>query len=154
MNAIKDINIGDLLYRSKGLVQHVGVYLGDNIVIHNSPIAGIQEVSFEVFSESKVVKIERVELKSISILIEQLEIMRCSTMKYSVLGNNCEKFARELLGKRPCSPQINAVIAGAAAGALVSVVAEKNLWLSILIGGGLALTLSNANKKYDGMIAP
>lgn len=154
MNTKTDLNIGDLVYRSKSLVQHVGVYLGNNTVIHNSPDGDIQEVSFEDFAENKKVKIEKVELTNISILTEKLEVMRYSTSKYSVMNNNCEQFARELLGMRVTSPQVKAVVAGATVGVFVSVVAEKNPWLSILIGGALALTLANANKKYDGVIHP
>ena len=154
MNTTNDLNIGDLLYRSKSLVQHVGVYLGNNTVIHNSPDGDIQEVRFEDFAENKDVKIEKVVLKNISILTNQLEIMRYSTAKYSVTNNNCEQFARKLLGMRPTSPQVTAAVTGAAVGALFSVVAEKKPWLSILVGGVAALTIANANKKYDGVILP
>jgi len=152
MNTKIDINIGDLLYRSKGFVQHVGIYLGNNTVIHNSPDGDIQEVSFECFAENKDVKVEKVELESISVLTNQLEIMRYSTEKYSVMNNNCEQFARKLIGMRPTSPQVTAVVAGAVLGALVSVVAEKSPLWSILIGGTLALAIANTNKKYDGVI--
>lgn len=152
MHTKTDLNIGDLLYRSKSLVQHVGVYLGNNTVIHNSPDGDIQEVSFEDFAENKDVKIEKVVLENISILTNQLEIMRYSTATYSVTHNNCEQFARKLLGMRPTSPQVTAVATGAVLGALVSVIAEKSPFWSILIGGALALTIANSNKKYDGVI--
>jgi hypothetical protein len=154
MNTKTDLNIGDLLYRSKGIVQHVGVYLGNNSVIHNSPDGDIQEVSFEEFSEYKTVKVEKVGLTNISILIERLEYMRYSTAKYSMSNNNCEQFARKLLGMRASSPQVTAVMTGAVVGTLVSVIAEKSLFWSVIIGGATALTLANYNKKYDGLILP
>ena len=69
-------------------------------------------------------------------------------------NNNCEQFARKLLGMRVNSPQVEAVVTGVALGALVSLVTEKNLFWSVLLGGVATLTLANCNKKYDGKILP
>uniref|UniRef100_UPI0018C34F61 NlpC/P60 family protein n=1 Tax=Vibrio anguillarum TaxID=55601 RepID=UPI0018C34F61 len=41
------LNIGDLLYRSKLLVEHAGIYLGKGKVLHNSPSGNVEICALE-----------------------------------------------------------------------------------------------------------
>ncbi|MBF4260020.1 NlpC/P60 family protein, partial [Vibrio anguillarum] len=51
------LNIGDLLYRSKLLVEHAGIYLGKGKVLHNSPSGNVEICALEEYANGKLVKV-------------------------------------------------------------------------------------------------
>ncbi|WP_242010367.1 NlpC/P60 family protein [Vibrio mimicus] len=51
------LNIGDLLYRSKLLVEHAGIYLGKGKVLHNSPSGNVEICALEEYANGKPVKV-------------------------------------------------------------------------------------------------
>lgn len=51
--------IGDRVYRSKGLVMHVGVMVDRDLVAHNSPDNNVEVISMEHFSQGKKVELKR-----------------------------------------------------------------------------------------------
>ena len=44
---------GDILIRAKGLFDHMGIYLGNGMVLHNTPDKGVHTSSVEMFANGK-----------------------------------------------------------------------------------------------------
>ncbi len=51
-----NLSIGDLLYRSKLLVEHAGIYLGKGRVLHNSPDGNVEICTLEEYANGKPTK--------------------------------------------------------------------------------------------------
>ena len=51
------LNLGDLLYRSKLFVEHAGIYLGRDRVLHNSPDGNVQICTLDEYSAGKPIKV-------------------------------------------------------------------------------------------------
>ena len=49
LESFEQLNIGDVLLRRKLLVMHVGIYLGEDCVLHSSPSKGQQKTSLDMF---------------------------------------------------------------------------------------------------------
>lgn len=146
---------GDLLYRSKGFVQHTGIYWGNRQVLHNTPANGVAITEYEQYSEGKTVKVVRTDIDDKPLVAERLKAIMASNSEYHLLANNCEHIAHLMITGRKSSPQIQATLIGAIAGVLIGSGTNKSHWLTSLICGGLAgCLLSNLNREYDAVIAP
>jgi len=140
-----NMNMGDLLYRSKGFVKHNGVYIGGSKVLHNSPTNGTEIVSHEEFSNGYAVSVVSTQIADKDELAKRIYNVLNENSAYHFAFNNCEHIANYLVYVRKFSPQIQATIGGAFVGYLLS---DKNdttnqLVMSVL-GGVIACTLSNA----------
>ena len=150
-----NIKPGYLLYRSKGFVEHAGVYLGRSQVLHNSPSGDIEVVSFSEYANGQVVKVIETGEYDHSVLAQRLVTLLESDSKYHVSGNNCEHIARMMIHGRRFSPQIQATMAGAIIAGLASWKTGKgNPFLMMLLGGLSGCALSNAAREYDGHVSP
>jgi lecithin:retinol acyltransferase len=145
--------MGDLLYRSKLIVEHIGVYLGNGQVLHNHPSGGVIITPYEEFSDGKTVKVTLVPEVSLGLLEKRIREILRQDEKYKLFGNNCEHIANFLIGGRKYSPQIQSAIAGV----LVTAVIGRNMkglnWLALLLLGGLVGLIScNTSRNYDQII--
>ncbi|MBF4333013.1 hypothetical protein EAY29_22585, partial [Vibrio anguillarum] len=84
------LNIGDLLYRSKLLVEHAGIYLGKGKVLHNSPSGNVEICALEEYANGKPVKVVLSHLSEDkkNKLFNQAEQLIKKARKYRVLDNN------------------------------------------------------------------
>lgn len=132
---MKNITKGDILTRRKGLVTHFGVYTGFDRVLHIQPEHGCRLVTFDEFSDGKAVSIEKYE----PVAGFEDRISEVLTRGYKLIGGNCEHIANYVARNQHVSRQVQAVVAGATIGALLS---KGPLWQRLLIGGVAGLTLS------------
>lgn len=146
-----NIQLGDLLYRTKGIVQHVGVYLGNGQVAHNSPTNGTELVDFEMFSNGEDIKVVHINFDNRHLLVERLEQLMAMDGRYNAIRNNCEHLATYLISGRASSSQLRGIAGGAVLFGLFfgrGRSASETLGLMALggIAGGL---LTNLARKYD-----
>ena len=146
---------GDVLYRSKHLVDHAGVYTGNGEVIHNIPGQNVSVVSLKEFSDGKVVRVTRSHLDP-EVFSKQLEKVRLLSNKYSVFGFNCEHFMNLLIAKKAHSPQLKAgaVVGAVAAGlALHNKCSIKQSAVFAGVGVLIGVAIANSVRDTDGIVA-
>lgn len=147
------LKMGDLLYRQKGIVEHLGVYLGNKSVLHNSPTTGVRITTIEEFSDKKPVKVKKVTSNNHNELIDRLNEILGQKHQYSLIGNNCEHIANYLLKGRGYSPQLQASIVGLLISGLLSHKAKgSNLYLLLSLGALAGLMTYNLSRKFDDVL--
>lgn len=149
------LNIGDLLYRSKLLVEHAGIYLGKGKVLHNSPSGNVEICALEEYANGKPVKVVLSHLSEDkkNELLNQAEQLIKKARKYGVLNNNCEHLASTVLHDKPSSEQLQGASLGAVAGLLLAHCNQsKNSLLYMLAGGLIGCMAVNAARKYDCVV--
>ncbi|SKA25634.1 NC domain [Vibrio cincinnatiensis] len=149
------LNIGDLLYRSKLLVEHAGIYLGKGKVLHNSPSGNVEICALEEYANGKPVKVVLSHLSEDkkNELLNQAEQLIKKARKYGVLNNNCEHLASTVLHDKPSSEQLQGASLGAVAGLLLAHCNQsKNSLLYMLAGGLIGCMAVNAVRKYDCVV--
>ncbi|RXJ70668.1 hypothetical protein CS022_22650 [Veronia nyctiphanis] len=149
------LSVGDILYRSKSIVQHVGVVVGPNQVIHNTPSNGVSITSYDEYAAGKEVKVksENLSVEQQDALIEKaLEIVN-SAKSYNLVAFNCEQLATLITEGRPRSEQVAGAVVGAGAGYLVSKAMESNqTFMAVTVGAALGCLAVNAARTYSGKI--
>lgn len=154
MKVHSSLDFGDFLYRSKGPVEHAGVYLGEGRVMHIQPGKSAEVVPFAQYAEGKLVAVKRgdVQLKGFS---ERLREISEGAVPYSLVSNNCEHTAYYLTHGERMSPQLRAAMGF---GFLGGVFAAKGKASNFLVGASLvgiaALLVTNANRRYDFTLEP
>lgn len=143
------LNIGDLLYRSKGLVEHVGVFLGNNKVVHSSPDYGISIDTLDDFSKNKTVKIVSVTDSNKNELATRLQRLLSYDSNYDLFANNCEHVASYLINGRKLSPQLQASIALSLFGGILAFTTNKPIVRSMIVSLLIGVLFKNAFRKYD-----
>ena len=82
---------GDILKRSKAPgVIHVGVYLGNDKVLHNAPATGECVCSVEEFSNGEKLNIEKPPYYLRLTILNNAALLLQSPSDYNLLINNCE----------------------------------------------------------------
>lgn len=149
----QSLKLGDMLYRSKGIVEHKGVYLGADKVLHNSPDGDVSIVDFEEFAKGEQVKIIQSDEQNVHLLSQRLHEVLSRDERYVFWSNNCEDIANFLVSGRKHSPQIQAAFVGGLMGAVVGLKAKKENWWALALAGGIGgLLLCNLTRTYDGVI--
>ena len=149
------LKAGDLLYRSKGIVEHSGVYIGNNEVFHSSPTNNTEIVKLSKFAEGKNVKVVYQPVKDMEELRVRVKMLANKETKYQWFANNCEQVSYLIIRGKKYSPQIIASSFGFMAGlALAKDLGWKKALLAGAVGGVLGCMISNATRKYDAVIAP
>lgn len=144
---------GDLLYRSKGIVQHAGVYLGNGQVLHNQPEKGINITSYSDYAQGEDIKVIRTEASDAGLISGRLKDIFSNDQKYSLLTNNCEHIAHYLISGRKKSPQLQAAIIGAFISAFIAYRYQKgNILLWASAGGGFTLLITQLFQQYDSSL--
>ncbi len=100
------ISPGDVLYRRKGLFfEHVGVYLGWNLVFQNTPKAGEHFVSLADFTQGHPYRVRRTGVPQ-HLLNWRTQLRLQQPRRYNLLLNNCEHTASALTDGESWSPQL------------------------------------------------
>ncbi len=147
------LNIGDLLYRSKGIVQHVGVFLGGNKVLHNSPDCNTVIVTLEKFSANKPIKVVRRSIKEPELFKQRIDYALTIGKTYNPLCYNCEQLATYVVEGSSQSKQIVGTVVGSAIGLIIDRVFNlKSPFLSSAAGGVVGCALVNKQRKYDSEV--
>lgn len=142
-----------LLYRSKGLLQHVGVPRPNGMVLHNSPDNGVELVTYETFAKGQPVKTRTISGPTETDLAVRLRQILNSNGNYNVTASNCEHLVSYLVSGSAHSPQLQGVFLGAAAGGLASISSNSSKFMLHAVLGGIAgLVIVNACREYDGVI--
>ncbi|RLQ16885.1 lecithin retinol acyltransferase family protein [Vibrio sp. SBT000027] len=151
----KNINIGDTLYRSKLFVQHVGLLVQEDRVLHNSPDGNIQLSSIQEYSNGKTVKVVSNDLDPIEQLklFNKAEQMLLQAKQYGVISFNCEHLVSLMQSGKPSSEQLKGAGVGAVAGLLLANRNQSKSSLTYaLVGGIIGCMAVNAARKYDSVL--
>lgn len=149
------LKTGDILYRSKSIVEHAGAYLGNGTVIHNSPDGDVQICSVEEYSEGKAIKVvsSRLSIEQAQQFQQKAKEKMIQAKGYNLVNFNCEQFVSEILKGTSSSPQIKGAAVGGIAGVIMaSSIKSKHTLYFILAGALLGCTLINAQRKYDYVV--
>jgi hypothetical protein len=151
----RNLEVGDTLYRTKGIVKHVGLLIGENQVLHNSPNGNVQVCTWAEYSEGKTVKIVSNSLGPFEKLrlLNQAEQLLKEAKGYGVFTFNCEHLVSLIQSGKPTSKQLQGAAAGAAIGLLFALCTKsQNKAAYTAAGALLGCTTVNAARKYDFMI--
>lgn len=147
------LKLGDLLYRSKGFVEHAAVYIGKNKVIHTSPENGTEVISIEEYGASQTIKVVRTNLSNQDLLAKRLDEILSNSPDYQLFTGNCEHLASYLIHGRKASPQIQAAFCGAIVGLILG--QRMGVWEKVAlvaIGALIGCYATNLNRKYDSQL--
>ncbi len=97
---------GDILYRDKGVHEHLGVAWFDGQVLHNSPRYGEHLSSWEEFAAGKPVRVCASHGCDRARLLANAQAVLRAPRGYHLLRNNCEHTAHYIVGGRARSPQL------------------------------------------------
>lgn len=105
--------VGSQLERAKGLglVRHVGIYLGDDQVFHNSPGRGEHISSLSDFAQNQPVRMTAGPSPAALQTVFRARQQATQPRPYSLLSWNCEHTARAVAGAPPESPQLQMWVA-------------------------------------------
>lgn len=134
-----ELNIGDLLYRRKGMVMHVGIYLGNALILHNTPKQGEHQVDFATFANGKDVFAKTTGLQPDEVLRKAKAVLD-NPADYKLFKHNCEHTANTLLENNATSHQLSEITAWAlVGGAFGKSIGQKSMYIGGFIGalGGL-----------------
>ncbi len=134
-----ELTIGDLLYRRKGMVMHVGIYLGNALILHNTPKFGEHQVDFADFAKGKAVFAKATGLQPDEVLRKARQVLS-SPADYQLFKHNCEHTANTILEDNDTSHQLSEIAAWALiGGAFGKQLGKKSMYIGGFIGalGGL-----------------
>lgn len=81
---------GDVLIRPKGLLEHVGICLGNGQVLHNTPNEGVHISSVDEFADGKLLSIRKTPPYLRNHVLKNAYNMLSAHQEYNLLFNNCE----------------------------------------------------------------
>jgi len=104
--------VGDLIVRTKflGLTKHVGVVIGFDQVLHNTPEKGEYISTIQEFGSGFPVTVYRSGASPAVVIVNASRIL-ANPKEYDVLQRNCEHTATETAYGRSDSPQLKAFLA-------------------------------------------
>jgi hypothetical protein len=115
------LNPGDLLLRPKclGIIQHEGVVVGPNAVLHNTPDKGEHVSTVDEFADGKPVQVRPTATAS-AVIRSRANQLLCRPRPYDPFGRNCQHTASELVSGRASSAwvQVLTILLVVAAAAL------------------------------------
>jgi hypothetical protein len=120
MNPMTIIHVGDVLTRPKafGPVTHVGVVVGSNLVLQNTPEKGERVATLQDFSAGQSIKVQRTGVHP-SIVTSRARAMLANPQRYHVIQNNCEHTATKIVRGIAQSSQLAVVFGLALVGGLI-----------------------------------
>jgi len=94
-----------------GLGEHWGVNLGNGYVAHNTQEKGAHLTTLINFQQGKKMRVVKDLSNYNSIQIHLKAMQEIQAKKpYDLIANNCETFANVVVGEKPASSQVSAVI--------------------------------------------
>ena len=122
------INIGDLLTRPKffGFVklEHKGVVVAPNTVLHNTPEKGEHLATLHEFSSGEPVKVHRTGANPSSVIARSQKVL-ANPKKYDAVSRNCEHTAYEIICGIAKSPLVIMGVIIIATATLVFIVSRR-----------------------------
>ena len=119
---IHQLVAGDLLHRKKGEVWHLGIYMGNGAVLHNSPGVGERVTSYEEYANGQQVKAHQPDSSKRHEIMERAWQVVSNPKAYDHLFRNCEHTAFEAvegIAKSPTAQLLLVTLALLALAALV-----------------------------------
>ena len=109
-NSSPTICIGDLLNRPKalGFVHHIGVIVGSDAVLHNTPGSGEHLATVQGFSGGRPMTVRHTGADAWAVLARARTVLS-NPKGYDPIARNCEHTAYEVVSGRPRSPQVVAI---------------------------------------------
>ena len=140
---------GSLLFRSKGIVEHVGIYLGFGKVIHTIPETGISVVSIKQFSAGKSIKIVKAENVDPLTLSARIKELMSGNTEYSLSDRNCQHIANYILTGNKKSPQLRWSITAASIAGIYALYRGDNPIPYLAIGGLFGCFAYSQSLQYE-----
>jgi len=135
LTSIDQLNVGDVLLRRKLLVMHVGVYLGDDNVLHNAPSQGQNKTSLDMFTQGGETFFVSSNLGPERILSNAEKILK-QKKDYHLFKRNCEHTIHQVLELPDISRQLTEVEVWALIGAAYGYSwGRKGMIFGGLVGG-------------------
>jgi len=106
VNILGHLLPGDLLERPKGPVTHMGIYLGNGRVLHNTPGYGEHETSFSEFVKDKEVAVYQPPQYMRDHILHNASAVLADPKQYFLLTNNCEHTVRRIVEEQSYSRQL------------------------------------------------
>lgn len=149
------LKFGDLLYRSKSLVEHVGIVMENGLVLHNTPNVGPALTSYEDYADGKPVKVVSSNLtpqQKQSLVVRALQTVN-EAREYKLISFNCEQMATKVLYGVANSEQMRgAVLIGGTTAVVAKALNSRYWWAYGLAGLAIGCVAVNASRKYDHVI--
>lgn len=139
ITAIEQLSIGDQLFRRKGMVMHVGIYIGNQLILHNTPNKGEHSVDFDTFANGKTVYARPTNMLPCQVAARAQQLL-ASPAKYQLFKRNCEHTASAITKDLPQSAQLQEIETWALiGGAFGKSFGKKTMYIGGAIGaiGGL-----------------
>lgn len=109
-NIIPTPRPGDLVYCQKNIfIRHTGVYLGNGLILQNTPESGEHFVDWNGFTQGREVRIKSMNLPAQVVIERASEILR-NPKKYDSLFNNCEHTASRVTSGVARSEHVGALV--------------------------------------------
>ncbi|EGT3628438.1 NlpC/P60 family protein [Morganella morganii] len=148
----ENIAIGDKLYRTKYCVEHVGTYIGNGWVLHNSPTFNVKVSKFNEFALGRDVKVIHSKLttdEQAELLFKVGAILKTKE-EYHVLSFNCEHLATKFALGKPHSEQLQIATTFAMLSLFLTDGQKTSTRILTFLGAAaLGCGLLNASRKYD-----
>jgi len=120
------LKIGSMLFRKKGILEHVGIYLGCGRVLHTVPETGVAIVDIDEFGAGQKVRVQNTNEVDQETLTNRLFEILKSDQKYSLTKLNCQHLAHFMLTGIKRSPQLQAAFTSGLLGLIISLNNGKN----------------------------
>ena len=139
---VSELTIGDQLFRRKGMVMHVGIYIGNQLILHNTPSTAIDldtPVDFDTFANGKTVYARPSKMLPYQV-VAKAQALLATPAKYRLFSRNCEHTANAIVKGLPQSAQLEEIEAWALiGGAFGKSFGHKAMYIGGAIGaiGGL-----------------
>ena len=115
-----------VISRPKAGLQHWGVLLSDNRVVHCAPVRGEHITSVEDFAAGEDITFVRMLVPpEYSPTMRRIAESLRNPKAYHAVTNNCQTFATRMIGAEPDSPDLKAVVALLVVAAVVGVAAAR-----------------------------
>ena len=98
-------NPGDVLCVQYTGFKHYGLYIGNNLVIHNSKkFKKVCEIALEEFADGKEIRASNIKAEDPSLAIQTAQ--KYINVPYDLFSENCEHFVRTVCGLAKESTQL------------------------------------------------
>lgn len=98
--------LGDVLERDKGLLTHVGIYMGNGLVLHASPELGVAITTVTDFAKNQMVRLRRVPDMLRHEILSRAQAVWRRGGRYDLINNNCQHVVNEVVHGTRISPAV------------------------------------------------
>lgn len=117
---------GDIVSRRKGPFRHVGIVLGEDEILHNTPLMGEHVSSLREFGKGKSVRMEYADTRGRAYALHSARAhLESGARGYNPLTNNCEHTVHRITTGRAHSPQLKLYLGAVGTGVLAFAAARN-----------------------------